>query len=88
MGGKKGMVVTWLVWEGKDRLVSHMQTQCYHVSTEPHNLLYLLICSLIMISPQSGYESLCCLRCIQPRDTNFGTTCICRVPKSKLESVS
>ncbi len=35
-----------------------------------------------------GYENLCCLRCIQPRDTNFGTNCVCRVPKSKLESVS
>ena len=31
-----------------------------------------------------GYENLCCLRCIQPRETNFGTTCICRVPKHKL----
>uniref|UniRef100_A0A8C5NL48 Protein BUD31 homolog n=1 Tax=Junco hyemalis TaxID=40217 RepID=A0A8C5NL48_JUNHY len=29
--------------------------------------------------------NLCCLRCIQTRDTNFGTNCICRVPKSKLE---
>lgn len=32
-----------------------------------------------------GYENLCCLRCIQHRDTNFGTNCICRVPKGKLE---
>ncbi|KNA02637.1 hypothetical protein SOVF_216830 [Spinacia oleracea] len=30
---------------------------------------------------QPGYERLCCLRCIQPRDHNFGTTCVCRVPK-------
>ena len=36
-------------------------------------------------SLQQGYENLCCLRCIQPRDTNFGTACVCRVPKSKLE---
>lgn len=43
-------------------------------------------CSLLFLF-QSGYENLCCLRCIQPRDTNFGTTCVCRVPKSKLESV-
>jgi bud site selection protein 31 len=34
---------------------------------------------------QQGYDNLCCLRCIQTRDTNFGTTCICRVPKDKLE---
>ncbi len=49
--------------------------------------------ALIILMPpppqkQSGYENLCCLRCIQPRDTNFGTTCICRVPKSKLETVT
>lgn len=42
----------------------------------------------VLLLPQPGYENLCCLRCIQPRDTNFGTNCICRVPKSKLESVS
>lgn len=41
--------------------------------------------SLIAKWKKSGYENLCCLRCIQTRDTNFGTNCICRVPKSKLE---
>ena len=30
---------------------------------------------------KKGYENLCCLRCIQTRDTN----CVCRVPKAKLE---
>jgi len=30
---------------------------------------------------KSGYERLCCLRCMQPRDHNFATTCVCRVPK-------
>ena len=33
---------------------------------------------------QPGYERLCCLRCIQTADSNFQTTCICRVPKSQL----
>ncbi|XP_070049033.1 protein BUD31 homolog 1-like [Nicotiana tomentosiformis] len=28
-----------------------------------------------------GYEHLCCLHCIQPRDHNFVTTCAYRVPK-------
>eukprot|EP01136_Pigoraptor_vietnamica_P001764 Opistho-1_new@28811 len=41
--------------------------------------------NLIAKWKKQGYENLCCLRCIQPRDTNFGTNCICRVPKSKLE---
>lgn len=41
--------------------------------------------NLIAKWKKAGYENLCCLRCIQTRDTNFGTNCICRVPKSKLE---
>lgn len=44
--------------------------------------------NLIAKWKKQGYENLCCLRCIQTRDTNFGTNCICRVPKSKLEVVS
>ncbi|KAI4371364.1 hypothetical protein MLD38_019609 [Melastoma candidum] len=28
-----------------------------------------------------SYERLCCLRCMQPRDHNFATTCVCHVPK-------
>lgn len=32
-----------------------------------------------------GYENLCCLRCIQAKDTNYGSQCICRVPKDQLE---
>ncbi|KAJ1841367.1 Component of the SF3b subcomplex of the U2 snRNP [Coemansia sp. RSA 2708] len=34
---------------------------------------------------KQGFEKLCCLQCIQARDTNYGTACICRVPKSKLD---
>ena len=41
--------------------------------------------ALIAKWKKQGYENLCCLRCIQTRDTNFATNCICRVPKSKLE---
>lgn len=38
---------------------------------------------LIVVSGkwQPGYERLCCSRCMQPRDHNFQTTCVCRVPK-------
>lgn len=43
--------------------------------------------NLIAKWKKQGYENLCCLRCIQTRDTNFGTSCICRVPKAKLEEV-
>jgi len=41
--------------------------------------------ALIAKWKKSGYEKLCCLRCVQPKDTNFGTTCICRVPAANLE---
>ncbi|KAJ3037433.1 Component of the SF3b subcomplex of the U2 snRNP [Rhizophlyctis rosea] len=41
--------------------------------------------NLIAKWKKPGYEKLCCLRCMQPRDTNFGTTCICRVPRDNLE---
>ncbi|KAJ8426507.1 hypothetical protein Cgig2_013190 [Carnegiea gigantea] len=38
-------------------------------------------CNLIAKWKKPGYERLCCLRCMQPRDHNFQTTCVCRVPK-------
>jgi len=34
---------------------------------------------------KQGYEQLCCLRCIQTKETNFNSTCICRVPKKQLK---
>lgn len=34
---------------------------------------------------RQGYEKLCCVRCIQGRDSSHeGATCICRVPKAVL----
>ncbi|ODQ82213.1 hypothetical protein BABINDRAFT_10685 [Babjeviella inositovora NRRL Y-12698] len=33
---------------------------------------------------KQGYENLCCLRCIQTKENNHGSTCICRVPKNDL----
>lgn len=37
---------------------------------------------------KQGYEKLCCVRCIQSDETQFGTTCICRVPRAILEQNS
>ena len=34
---------------------------------------------------KQGYEKLCCLRCVQTKETNFGGSCICRVPKAGLK---
>ncbi|KAH7512126.1 hypothetical protein FEM48_Zijuj12G0057500 [Ziziphus jujuba var. spinosa] len=41
----------------------------------------ILSFSLLLQVKMPGYERLCCLRCMQPRDHNFATTCVCRVPK-------
>ena len=30
-------------------------------------------------------EKLCCLRCVQTKETNFNSTCICRVPKAQMK---
>lgn len=40
--------------------------------------------NLIAKWKKQGYEKLCCLRCVQTKETNFGATCICRVPKGGL----
>ncbi len=34
---------------------------------------------------KQGYEKLCCLRCIQTKETNFNSTCVCRVPRAQLK---
>ncbi|KAJ9650238.1 Component of the SF3b subcomplex of the U2 snRNP [Neophaeococcomyces mojaviensis] len=40
--------------------------------------------NLIAKWKKQGYEKLCCLRCVQTKETNFGGSCICRVPKASL----
>ncbi|AXA49224.1 bud site selection protein 31 [Malassezia restricta] len=41
--------------------------------------------ALIAKWKRTGYEKLCCVRCIQARDMNYeGATCICRVPRAQL----
>ncbi|KAL5718931.1 hypothetical protein ACHQM5_011782 [Ranunculus cassubicifolius] len=41
--------------------------------------------NLIAKWKKPGYERLCCLQCMQTRDHNFGSTCVCRVPKQMRE---
>jgi bud site selection protein 31 len=41
--------------------------------------------ALIAKWKKTGYEKLCCLRCVQTKETNFSGTCICRVPKAGLK---
>lgn len=41
--------------------------------------------NLIAKWKKGGYERLCCLRCIQTKEHTYGTTCICRVSRDRLE---
>ncbi|KAK5680851.1 Component of the SF3b subcomplex of the U2 snRNP [Elasticomyces elasticus] len=41
--------------------------------------------NLIAKWKKQGYEKLCCLRCIQTKETNFNSTCVCRVPRKQLK---
>ena len=41
--------------------------------------------ALIAKWKKQGYEKLCCLRCVQTKETNFGGSCICRVPKAQMK---
>lgn len=34
---------------------------------------------------RANRRQLCCLRCVQTKETNFNSTCICRVPKAQLK---
>jgi bud site selection protein 31 len=36
--------------------------------------------ALIAKWKKPGFGRLCCVRCVQAGDTNFRTTCVCRVP--------
>lgn len=67
--------------------------EMYHIKNEISKELYeyclnngITDANLIAKWKKPGYERLCCLRCIQTQDTNFGTCCICRVPHDKLNS--
>lgn len=42
--------------------------------------------NLIAKWKKPGYEKLCCVRCVQVKDHTFQTTCLCRVPKAKLDT--
>lgn len=40
--------------------------------------------TLIAKWKKPGYERLCCVSCIQSKETSYGGVCICRVPKESL----
>lgn len=88
--GKRKAEILWPIFRihhQRSRYVYEM----YHIRKEISRELYNYCIdegyadqALIAKWKKKGYEKLCCLRCIQTGGQNFGTTCICRVPKKDL----
>ena len=89
--GKKRHEVLWPIFQ-----ISHQRSRYIYdlyytksaISTQLYD--YLLKnkyadAALIAKWKKQGYEKLCCLRCIQTKETNFNSTCVCRVPKVMLK---
>lgn len=85
--GKRKCEALWPIFK-----IAHQKSRyvfdLYHKRTDISKELYEFCLdqgyadrNLIAKWKKPGYERLCCLRCIQPRDHNFATTCVCRVPK-------
>ncbi|KAJ4776220.1 hypothetical protein LUZ62_060477 [Rhynchospora pubera] len=84
--GKRKCEALWPIFH-----IAHQKSRCiydlYYKRQEISRELYEFCleqgyadANLIAKWKKPGYERLCCLRCIQTRDHNFGTTCMCRVP--------
>ncbi|XP_010478779.1 PREDICTED: BTB/POZ and TAZ domain-containing protein 4-like [Camelina sativa] len=49
-------------------------TEAWTAMKKSHPFLEKEVRDSVILQENSGYERLCCLRCIQPRDHNYGTT--------------
>ncbi|KAG5248035.1 serine carboxypeptidase [Salix suchowensis] len=72
--GKRKCEALWPIFK-----ITHQKSRYIYDLYYRRNEISKELMSSVWTRP--GYERLCCLRCIQPRDHNFGTTCVCRVPK-------
>ncbi|KYQ90610.1 putative RNA splicing factor [Tieghemostelium lacteum] len=87
--GKRKAETTWPILQihhQRSRYIYEMYYKKGQISKEVYD--YCLFekyadANLIAKWKKSGYERLCCLKCIQKRDSQ--STCICRVPKEKLD---
>ncbi|CAI9270846.1 unnamed protein product [Lactuca saligna] len=70
-------------WELIEPTLRELQGKMREAENDPHDgkRKWYADRNIIAKWKKPGYERLCCLRCIQPRDHNFQTTCVCRVPK-------
>ena len=89
--GKKKYEMTWPIFQithQRSRYIYDMYYEKEAISKQLYD--YLLKNGyadpmLIAKWKKQGYEKLCCTRCIQTKETNFRSTCICRVPKDTLK---
>jgi bud site selection protein 31 len=88
--GKKKHESQWPIFELTHRKSRYIYSLYYEREAISKELYDWLLkngqadASLIAKWKKQGYEKLCCLRCIQTKETNFGGACICRVPKASL----
>lgn len=90
--GKKKRESTWQILKvhhNRSRYIYEMYYKKREISRELYEFCLreeYADAQLIAKWKKQGYEKLCCLQCIQSRDHQHGTTCICRVPKAQLSS--
>ncbi|KAI9721453.1 MAG: hypothetical protein M1812_002215 [Candelaria pacifica] len=89
--GKKRHEVLWPIFQISHQRSRYVYDLYYEKEAISKALYDYLIknsyadANLIAKWKKQGYEKLCCLRCIQTKETNFNATCICRVPKAQLK---
>jgi len=88
--GKKRHESLWPIYQinhQRSRYVYEMYYEKEAISKELYDWLLknrYADSALIAKWKKQGYEKLCCLKCIQTKETNFNSTCICRVPREQL----
>ena len=89
--GKRRVETTWPVFQihhQRSRYIYELYFKRSVISKELYDYCIrekIADANLIAKWKKQGYEKLCCLRCIQAKDNNYGTNCICRVPKVSLD---
>ncbi|EFE37441.1 hypothetical protein TRV_07922 [Trichophyton verrucosum HKI 0517] len=89
--GKKRHEVLWPIFQISHQRSRYIYDLYYEKEAISKKLYDWLLkngyadANLIAKWKKQGYEKLCCLRCIQTKETNFNATCICRVPKAQLK---
>ncbi|CCX12087.1 cell cycle control protein cwf14 [Pyronema domesticum] len=92
--GKKKNEATWDIFRISHQRSKYIYDLYYETNAISKQLYDWLLknkyadANLIAKWKKQGYEKLCCMRCIQAKEHNFNTTCICRVPRARLNDES